>query len=259
MLALKKQFPFVERETELDLRGYLEEYKYTPDIRTLQMGKHWYVFEYGEAMKEHREHGDFAENGVKLVGGAFTKYANLVMYKKDLGLHSFPIALPGMPKAPGIWFKTPSNEPLTSNLHRVDRVIHPFHSKSSPGRIKGELYEVSGARAIIELDKRRENTVSFRRIRMAILFPYTRSVWNPETGSWVSEEHMQTVFAWFYVGIKKYWDGILDAGYSSRLVRRFQHVANRTEYASHNMGDYFFYSKLELIDDEDRNGGKVPL
>lgn len=240
-LALKASFPFVENRSLTDvLNDYRDEYKYTPDVRELQMGKHWYVFEYGECMRGHRDHEEFVDYGAKYVGTCFTNYSNLVMHKKDIGTHSFPIVVNKAPK------KTGKREYI-------------IHAQGEPGRIKGELYCVDGCRAILELDKQRENTVCFRRVRLDIVYPYLSNRWNEHTGSWVSEERLQHTHAWIYIGIRKYWDDILDNGYTSRLVRRFHHVSNRTEYASHNMGEYFFYSKLEVIDDEDRSRGKVPL
>lgn len=240
--ALKNSFPYVEKT--LDLADLLEKYKHTPDILDLAMGRHWYVFEYGECMEGHREHDDFLDQKAELVGTAFTKYSNLILYKKDLGIHSYPVALQHVPKAPS-W---------TRNMVKT-----PWQRKRGPGRIKGELYEVTGHDAIVELDNMRLNTVSFRRVRLTVLLPYTKSTWDKELGQWKSEEHLAETPAWIYVGVKDYWDGILDAGYSSHLVSRFQHINNRSPYPHYSMGDYYYYSQLEVLDDEERNGGKIPL
>lgn len=232
------------------LDTYLDHYRYTPDIRTLEMGKHWWLFEYGECMQAHREHRDFMEDKIEFWGAAFTQFSNLVMYKKDLGPFTYPVAIGQMPKPPGLWFKTDSSEPLTSNLKRVDRARHPFNTIGQPARVKGELYLVEGVESFLKLDIMRENGVSFKRVRMNILFPYTKSTWDEKTGCFVSEEFMEETPAWMYVGIRKYWDNILDNGYSSRLVHKFQSTPRSR--ADQALGDYYFYSKLETLEDADR-------
>lgn len=242
-LALKRGFPFIGQSDPVDwelhqsLMNFKEGYRYTPDIRTLQMNKHWYVFEYGEHMQSHRKHTFLVNDKAKFVGAAFTQFANLVMYKKDLGTFSYPIALSRTPKPKEVW------------LSDVGR----------PARIKGELYCVEGTEAIVSLDIERENGVSFKRVRMTILMPYTKTMWSARTGSFVAEEFLAEVPAWFYVGIKEYWDGILDNGYSSHLVRRFPQIPNRTAYGEYVTGDYYCYTKLETLEDAERLKGVKPF
>jgi hypothetical protein len=207
-------------------QGWLEEYrqdfKHTPDIRTLEMGKRWFVFEYGECMEGKKEHKTFMEAGKTLrVGHAFTKFSNLIMYKKLLGEFSYPVVLGHMPKHPKMQYR--------------------LHQNKLPGRVKGDLFLVEGTDQIVLLDMARENGVAFKRVVMEVLFPYTQTV-NGQT-----TEYLETVTAWVYIGAKDYWDNIIDDGYASRLVRRFPHVRRR-EYAEHVLGDYYYYSALE--DDE---------
>lgn len=240
--ALRNLNPFrMEDNLGSLLRVIKKDYQHTPDILNLEMGKHWWVFEYGECMQGHREHNDWIdgdfEGQVEFFGAGFTKYQNLIMYKKDIGAYSYPIIMPFMPNLP--------------------KKHSEVHSRQIAGRIKGELYLVQGADAIMKLDILRQNGVAFIRVRMPILFPYTKSVWNPKTQSYEATELMEMTPAWVYLGIKKYWDGILDNGYSSHLVQNFRHTGNNSPYAQHVMGDYYFYSKLETLHDEERNGGTI--
>jgi Gamma-glutamyl cyclotransferase, AIG2-like len=226
LAALKRYFT---QETELP-QGWLEEfkqdYKYTPDIRTLEMGRTWFVFEYGECMEGRFEHETFMETGkVQKVGCAFTRFSNLVMYKKNLGSFSYPVILSYMPNHP-------------KKQYRIKQ-------EGEPGRIKGDLFLVQGAQSIVELDRARENGVAFKRVRMNVLFPYIHTVWDEKTGSFASTEYLEETPAWVYIGVKTYWDNLIDGGYSSSLVRRFKHVTNRREYAEYPMGDYYYYSALE--------------
>ena len=226
LAALKRMF---SRESPLAngwLGEFKEDFKYTPDILKLEATKQDFVFEYGECMEGRFDHETFIDTGqVQKVGCAFTQFSNLVMYKKNLGSFSYPVILAHMPKHPPKQYR--------------------IRQEGLPGRIKGDLFLVQGAQSIVELDRARENGVAFKRVRMNVLFPYTKTVWNEKTGSFASEEHLEETPAWVYIGMKLYWDNLIDGGYSSQLVRRFKHVSNRREYAEHPMGDYYFYSALE--------------
>ena len=53
-MALAALRRFFTQDTDLPqgwLDEYKEDFKYTPDIRTLEMGRRWFVFEYGECME----------------------------------------------------------------------------------------------------------------------------------------------------------------------------------------------------------------
>lgn len=222
LAALKRMFT---QETGLHqgwLDEYKDEYRHTPDIRTLQMGKRWFVFEYGECMEGRREHTDLMSmGGITRVGNAFTKFSNLVMYKKTLGEFSYPVVLGHMPRHPKMQYR--------------------IHQNKLPGRVKGDLLLVEGAEHVVTLDKARENGVAFKRVVMEVLFPYTQTIQGETT------EYLESVTAWVYIGAKDYWDQLIDDGYSSKLVRRFPHVRRR-EYAEHALGDYYYYSALEEDD-----------
>ncbi len=215
-MALAALRRFFTQDTDLPqgwLDEYKEDFKYTPDIRTLEMGRRWFVFEYGECMEGKRDHKTLMDSGRAVrVGHAFTKFSNLIMYKKQLGEYAYPVVLGRMPRYPKMQYRIQEN--------------------TLPGRIKGDLFLMEGVDQIVLLDMARENGVAFRRIRMEILFPYFDG----------KQEQLTSCPAWIYIGLKDYWDNLIDGGYSATPVRRFKHVNRGGDYV---MGDYYFYSKLE--------------
>lgn len=222
-LAALKRF-FVE-DSDLP-QGWVNEYKhkYTPDVHILEQSKRCFLFEYGEMMEGRREHQDFldGESQITKIGTAYTRFSNLILYKKDLGpKHSYPIALAHMPK-----------------LEKTKRWFLDRHLKE-PARIRGDLFMVEGVQSILELDRVRENGYAFKRVRMGILFPYLIR------NNGIFEERLEEVSAWVYIGVKTYWDELIDGGYSSSVVRKFKQIDNRREYAEYAMGNYYWYSALE--------------
>lgn len=226
MFGLKRRR--AETETS-EFIGFLTElrddYRYTPDILNLESRQEHLVFLYDEFTTGRRQHKDFMSEGDCIRRAtAFTHNSNLVMYKKDLGLDSHPVAV------------------YTKPVKRGEFLV----KQGRPARIKGELYKLTSTRPIVELDRVRENGVAFKRVRQKVLIPLTRT-FTDENGFVVSKQFLKTAWPWMYVGIKSYWDGILDDGYSSKVVSLFEHVKYRQAYAEYPMGHYYAYTGLEEI------------
>jgi len=130
----------------------------------------------------------------QFIGNAFTLGENWVLWKKKLGVGTFPIAL------------------------RI-----PFEMTQT-GRIKGELFKVNSSR-ILELDEYKSNGVEFRRKRVEVLIPYRhikRIVNRDHNYEQVITDHVAKLEAWMYIGRYKYWQDFLDAGYHFKPCKIYE-------------------------------------
>jgi len=217
-----------------ELQQVYEDYQWTPDARILETKIGWNVFIYNEFMQGRSEHRDFIKPGTAIYrGAAFTAHSKWVMWKRELGDLSFPIA---MSDASGL---VPANPWITSS--RLVKDLKPSQKQTNPyARIKGEVYLVH-TKQIFELDRVLENGVQFKRIRANIVIPFRYK--NLKTGQMTSEQIKQHR-VWMYVGVPEYWSNLLDTGITTSVVRTFEQPATRA-HREFVMGNYYYYSALE--------------
>jgi hypothetical protein len=136
-------------------------------------------------------------------------------WKKDLGGHSFPIALPG------------DYRPNAFTTFPVE-----------PAPIKGSLYFVPGS-FMKELDKHRQNGVQFRRERVDVRISYRTVSFDPPSIDEATllpqlkrrplpqlHDGFTTVPAWMYFGVVEYWDNMIGGIFKSQM-NTFQHQPKR--------------------------------
>lgn len=219
-LKAKAQVSELNEVTSM-LEELRKDYKYTPDIRTMEQKLNWNLFIYNQFMQDRRSHQDLIEPGdVHFRGTAFSEGNTFVMYKRDLGELSFPIVM--------------RNRYETKKLQYNPKptILNPIGS-----RIKGEIWNVPTER-YLELDRFMENTVSFKRIRINVVIPFLAK----KDGLTVAEDY-RIKRCWMYVGVPEYWDALLTFD-TTKLVKVFSRPKNR-EYSELVLGDYYYYSALE--------------
>lgn len=194
----------------------------TPDLAKLEEKSHHLVFLYGTNQQGHRDHDLVAEHGV-VEATAFTAKPH-TMFKKDLGVESYPIA-------------------VRRKYHKI-----PFT------RIKGELVSLNSYR-FKELDAFIQGQVQFNpadegrgppkigvlpflRKRAMVVVPY-RVPWTQNLGHMPFLMRVCAVEAWMYVGNPAYWDDVVDNGYLYPAVQvyRPRHAWDRPYY-SFNKSEY---------------------
>jgi len=194
---------------------------FTNDMTKLEDSEWKYLFVYNHMMRGHRAYDFTLKDYVKYdraIGVAYTKSTRLVMYKKRLGLGTFPIV-------------------LTETRPRRN-----LAGKSLEGRIKGELYLVKSSR-YEELDNYMLNGVEFRRKRVKLLFAYRHQL--GRSGA-AAEELIKEVEAYMYVGRQTYWREHIDAGH---MFPRVQMYEPNTRYSDGLlMGNYFAFTTNEYND-----------
>lgn len=151
---------------------------FTQDTWVLERSEYQLVFIYDQMMSNHRMNY-ILEGHSKLLGSAFTKRNNYMLWKKKLGLGTYPIPLREPHAVSGLM-----GTPLTA-------------------RIKGELYRIKSVRIHEALDSFKTNGVEFRRKRVKLLVPYRYQRGNVGVDA---EEFLHEVEAWMYEGRKTYWD-----------------------------------------------------
>jgi hypothetical protein len=121
------------------------------------------------------------------------------LWKKDLGSHSFPVALPG------------DYKPDAFTIVPVE---------AAP--IKGELYHINPLQ-FVKLDKLRHPSMFYRE-RVPIRIPY-RTVKYRFGGEGTTDKfptisnhnYFVTVDAWMYFGIEEYWDPMIGGIFKSQM------------------------------------------
>lgn len=213
MLAKLKEY--FSREEQVPSEEFLWEAcnacPYTPDISLLERYEAQCVFIADDLMSSFKNHSILRPFVIEEGGHAFTR-DNFLMWKKSLGLESFPIPVVSKPSD-------------TSIVHWMPK----------PARIKGELYLIH-PQGFIELDKHRLNGVQFYRKRIRLVLPYQRvkqnaavigrdgkyllsktelALNNPEEAPVVlTERKYHNPSAWMYIGREEFWNDQFDAGWS---------------------------------------------
>ena len=162
------------------------ETKYTPDILFLEQYDFQLIFVYDEFRRNHRHNQKL---GLDFICNAFTKdYFSL--WKKKLGRETSAIMLESR-------FNTVPSYP-----------------------VQGEIYKIR-PQQFLELDTMKENGVCFYRKRITLDVPYRTVKWTKERGVFTTEEELQRIKAWTYIGIPDYWNPIIDGGYSFGIVNHY--------------------------------------
>jgi gamma-glutamylcyclotransferase (GGCT)/AIG2-like uncharacterized protein YtfP len=183
--------------------------KFTPDLLEIESTETQLLFVYNELMAGRSKYLELMGLHAHLEATAYTQEPNWVLWKKDLGALSFPIALPGVDHG---------------KVHLQKQHIQlPFPTRGTASKIKGELYSIAST-SIKEIDNYMLNGVQFQRKKIRLVIPYHEIEIGEErddNGSVCSYHNTPKAYivrAWFYEGRPEHWDPILDYGYSSRIV-----------------------------------------
>ena len=116
-----------------------------------------------------------------------------------------------------------------------------------PLKVKGEIHAVKSS-VFANLDKVKDNLVSFRRQRVKLLVPHHSIYKLPShypngkpiplmTGQFhIGGERLKVIEAWIYIGVPDYWDELMDAGYNSaQLFSTVSHYKDRRPW----LGEYY--------------------
>ena len=236
MFAALKRLIAYSPKLELWHKTSMEETKYTPDIARLEISTHQPVFVYNDWMRRRREHNQI--EGSEYRGAAFTYMDNFAMFIHNLGKdRSYPIALMGNDLV-----VPPEGVSTTKTLQQLKHSYGLVSgSKAPPRRLTGELFRVPSSH-IVKLDNLLMNTVQFVRIKVPIVIYYHQSYWSKAAGSVVSNEKEKHRNAWIYLGIRSYWDDLIDGGFSYRLATEFKPMNHR----SNQDRLYYYYTQDDV-------------
>jgi len=178
-----------------------EQYPHTPDIRQLMQYQRQFIFVADDMMYGGRHHELLDSPATMRVHPACFTLNKFTLWKKDLGSHSFPVAMEES-------FK-PSNF---------------LRWAVEPAKVKGELYTIRPSVFWLKLDIHRQNGVQFRRKRVAIILPYRQVRYSkarpiPE----VTDEYIHPVQAWMYIGRPEYWDDQLGGVFRTSEMTLHEH------------------------------------
>ena len=236
MFAALKRLVSHPHRLELWHQRSMEETQYTPDIARLEISSHQPVFVYNGWMQRGRDHSQL--EGAEYRGTAFTYMDNFAMFIHNLGRErSYPIALMGNDLV-----VPPEGVSTTKTLKQLKASYGLVSgTKAPPRRLKGELFRVSSSH-IVKLDNLLLNTVQFIRIKVPVVIYYRKSYWSKAAGSVVTNETEKHRNAWIYLGIRSYWDDLIDGGFSYRLATEFKPLNSR----SNQDRLYYYYTQDDI-------------
>jgi hypothetical protein len=184
--------------------------QFTPDILDIQQLYAVNVFVYNECMASGPKHTTLGPNA-KYGGLAYTESSDFVLYKKELGNETFPIAFP-----------------VTD-----EQKIGMSTLIGDPGQVMGEVWSIRPD-DLISLDYYMLNTVRFNRKPVNITIPYradTNSEFEPVT---------KEVF--MYVGDLDHWkDQLLDNEMRKSLVPSKRLFCVKDRNFNETLGSYFVF------------------
>lgn len=187
-LPSKAQIEEWERETE-----------FTPDVWKIEMQEFVYLFEYGEAMREHIRY-DIIDQSSYFGATAFTVADNFAMWYHRLGKATYPIAME-----------------VKKNFNIQD--VKMLNLTQGNARVRGELHHVR-PQALFELDTHRLNGIQFIRKPILLDIPFRKElkIIDVQTGHYTrkmtGQQHHNEIEAFMYVGNPEYWSARLDAGFN---------------------------------------------
>lgn len=176
--------------------------KFTPDIATLELSQFQLVFVCDDLMRAGKNFSLMGENAA-FISRAFT-YRQYNFYRKNTD--DTPVIV------------NPSGKMETGCL-----------------RVKGELYAVQSME-MTKLDNHYQNGVQFKRYRTKLLYPTTPVAiakdvdedgkplpyclqGNGHRKIYHLPEQIRILEAWMYIGLRSYWDDLLDGGFAFEPVR----------------------------------------
>lgn len=180
--------------------------EFTPDIAILEQSQFQLVFVCDDLMMAGKNYSLIADCSAK-VARAFTM-RSYNFYRKDI--------------------KLPNED-----LETISVIMNPS-GKVEYGcyKIKGEIHSVLSSE-MIRLDTHYQNGVQFKRYRTKLLYPTTPTgvVKNKsEDGSplpftlqgkkrFILPERVDPIETWMYIGLRSYWNDLLDGGFAFEPVR----------------------------------------
>ncbi len=213
------------------------ECQYTPDIAYLERYEMQLIFVADDLKSPFPAH-ELIKRGMAVgLGRCFTR-DQFLMWKKPLGLESFPIPIPA----------------------REDNVS-PVNWWPKPAKIKGELYAIYPF-AFKQLDAYRRNGVQFvrNRIRLSYAYREVKKLHLPKSLEAVSKTELNMYYkdnpkvgisdilfhhpsAWMYSGREAYWDHQFgDTAYDSQLQPMKTYLPNNGGFVS----EYYEFTRNEL-------------
>lgn len=176
--------------------------RFTPDIATLELSQFQLVFVCDDLMRAGKNY-KIIQDCSAFVSRAFT-YRQYNFYRKSTDGSSVIV--------------NPSGKMETRSL-----------------RVKGELYAIQSPE-MVKLDKHYQNGVSFKRYRTKLLYPITPVAiaqdvdmdgnplpmclqGNGHKKVYHLPEQVRILEAWMYIGLRSYWDDLLDGGFAFEPVR----------------------------------------
>lgn len=211
MFGFKRKARFVD----VNLTAGPDPRKFTPDLWQLERQDWCLLFLDDDFQEKHPNHSiiqPYLQPG--LAWPAYTQDTDWNMWRVKNGQKSYPVPL----------------------INHFPRLIH--------GRIRGTIVAVR-PQAFIQLDKHRLNRLVFLRFRQTFLVPYRNRVIS-SIGEIKSDEQVQHVRAWMYMGLPKFWDTKIDGGYSFQQVQHFQFNPKPWKW---NPGVYFNFTLNEYVQD----------
>ena len=218
--ALKKVLHGYKTPTKHELLWDLKQTEFTPDVARLEEYEFQFLFCPDETMRGGKDYPLIEDSA--FIGHAFTR-KSYEFWLKDLGEFSFGI---------------PLEETPTSGI---------IGNWPKPHKIKGEIHLIR-PHQFFALDMKRMNGVQFIRKRVHLLLPSRQVLWlkDPDISGYhpsavkvfngrtedtyyekdsivTSNERVDIVKAWMYVGRPEFWDNQLDAGYTGhKSVHTYQ-------------------------------------
>lgn len=198
-------------------KDVLENTKYTPDVAELETAEYMNFLVYDNTLP------DLESNSYPLQT-AFT-VEEMEMWTYLLGNESYPI---------------PLNMPDTM-LEGTRLINRPWQGskKIIRSKIKGKIYSVKTSH-VFSLDTVKVNTVQFNRIRVPVVIPYTEII-RTKWGDRVGPEHHRLVTVSMYVGVRSFWDPLLDDGFLFKPTKRYKY------FGASSIKDYAEFVREEEI------------
>lgn len=188
-----------------EMEDWHRKYRRTPDLWYLNQHARQLVFIADDFKRGHRRH-ELIDGQEPIHPSCYT-LENFTCYKKDLGVHSFP---------------------LPFEKH-VDFQIHGWY-KPELARIRGELYALPSPYLWKVLDIEKENGLQFIRTRVSITVPWAEIKYSvgPDA-NWVekspviSRDYFVTKRAWMYIARPEYWDDYIGVALGTRGLPLSEH------------------------------------
>lgn len=192
--------------------------KYTPDMAKLSRHKSALLFIPDELMRGHSMYG-LIDGMSEFRGRCFTAESDYIMWKKDVGIDSMAVPMQG-----------PWQRDHLKNFKINGGPMFPL------SRICGELYKITNTEFFTKIDRYKQNTKEFLRQRVDILLPYRIK----KDKQYSTEQHLQPLHAWMYIGIPSYWEDFIKSPHFKPL----NYIEpNTPRLGQLRMDHYYFFAR----------------